>query len=51
MLSFTLYLHFEQEARLFVLLVLFNVFCVVSQKKKNVNMIDSNIPITKHIIK
>ena len=48
MLSSTLHPHIKQEARLFVLFVLFNVSCIVAQKI--VNIIQGNIPITKHIL-
>ena len=48
MLCCTLYPHLEQEGRIFVLFVLFNVSCIVSKKK--VNMIQGNIPNTKHIL-
>ena len=51
MSSSTLYPHLQQKARFFVLFVLFNVCCIASQKKqKNVNMIQGNVLITKHIL-
>ena len=48
MLSFSLYPHLVQEARFFVMLVLFNIFALSSRKKREHNQ--NIIPITKHIM-
>ena len=48
MLSFTLYPHLVQDARLLVLYVLFNVFPMSRKKKKN--MFQGNFLPTKHIL-